>query len=137
MAIETRLDARFLHVRAFGDFSLGEAKRTLREMLEAATSHKARKVLFDGRDVVGDPETMERFYYGEFAAQLVASFADRERPYVPQFAYVLLEPVLDPQRFGERIARDRGMYVKCFNRLDEAIAWLSASPDTRPGPGQC
>jgi len=128
MFIETRPETAFLHVDASGEFSLEEAKRTFLEMLAAVAMHKARKVLIDGRKVVGEPKTMERFYYGEFAAQAVARSADRERPYVPQFAYVLHEPVLDPQRFGERVARNRGMYVKVFDHLEEALEWLGTSP---------
>ncbi len=127
MFIETRPEREFLRVDASGEFSLEEAKRTFLDLLAAVAKHKARKVLIDGRSVIGEPQTMERFYYGEFAAQAVARFADRERPYVPQFAYVLHEPMLDPQRFGERVARNRGMYVKMFDHLEDALKWLGTS----------
>jgi hypothetical protein len=38
-------------------------------MVDAVARYKAMKVLFDGRKITGNPETMERFYYGEFASQ--------------------------------------------------------------------
>jgi hypothetical protein len=45
-------------------------------MLEAVKIHKSQKVLIDGRKLIGKPETIERFYYGEFAAQSVAEFGE-------------------------------------------------------------
>ena len=105
MNIETCPELDFLRVNATGNFSLEEAKRTFLEMLEAVGRHKAEKVLFDGRRLTGEPNTMERFYYGEFAAQAVRRFADRGVSPGTLFAYVLEEPVLDPRRFGETVAR--------------------------------
>jgi hypothetical protein len=104
MLLEIRPESSLLSVGAKGEFLLKEAKRTFLEMLEAVALHKTKKVLFDGRKLTGKPGTMERFYYGEFAAQSVANFANRGVSLTTQFAYVLKEPVLDPRRFGETIA---------------------------------
>ena len=41
-----------------------------------------------------------------------------------QFAYVLKEPVLDPERFGKTVAVNRGMLVKTFDNLEDALGWL-------------
>jgi hypothetical protein len=60
-----------------GEFSLQEAERTFLEMLEAVARYKVEKVFFDGRELTGDPKTMERFLYGEFAAESVFKFRDR------------------------------------------------------------
>ncbi len=79
---------------------------------------------------MGDPALVERFYYGEFAAQAVERLRERAScDKNPQFAYVLHEPVLDPLRFGETVAANRGMFVKAFDNLDEAVAWLGLAPD--------
>ena len=125
MVLEMRPEMGRLNVTAKGNFSLKEAERTFVEMIQAVARHKVSKVLVDGREVVGDPETMERFYYGEFAARTVWDFAERkEIPLLPRFAYVLKEPVLDPKRFGETVAVNRGMRVKCFEEVGEAVEWL-------------
>ncbi len=118
-------ESDFLKVDAMGRFSLQEAKRTFVEMLEAVALHKAEKVLFDGRKLMGNPRAMERFFYGEFAAQTVASFAKRGVSHATQFAYVLIEPMLDPRKFGENVAVNRGMYVKTFDNLEDALGWLA------------
>ena len=117
-----------------GEFSLEEAKRTFLELLEAVARHQVKKVLFDGRKLTGDPGTLERFYYGKFAADAVLQFRDRGVSPATQFAYVLKEPVLDPQRFGETVAVNRGMLVKTFDNLDYALGWLGiASANKRDG----
>lgn len=126
--LRMRLDIQpvsgFLKVVATGDFSLEEAKRTFLQMLEAVVLHKGKKVLFDGRKLMGNPETMERFYYGQFAAQSVVEFAEKGVSPATPFAYVLGEPVLDPARFGETVAVNRGMTVKAFDNPEEALQWL-------------
>ncbi len=124
MKLEICSEPGFLTVRAVGEFSLEEAGRTFLEMLEEVVRHNVTKVLFDGRGIVGEPKTIERFYYGEFAARAVAAAAAR----FTQFAYVLQEPVLDPWRFGQIVAVNRGMFVKAFDNREDALEWLSESP---------
>jgi hypothetical protein len=135
MILETRAEPEFLHVEVAGNFSLEEAKRTFLETLEAVARHGAKKVLFDGCKLIGNPTTMERFYYGEFAANSVARFGDRGVSPATQFAYVLREPILDPRRFGESVAVNRGMFVKVFDNLEDALGWLRIAPAKKPDAG--
>lgn len=131
MKLEIHPEPGFLTVRAVGEFSLEEARRTFLEMLEAVARHNVRKVLFDGRGLVGEPRTMERLYYGKFTAQAVVAAAAR----LTQFAYVLEVPVLDPWRFGENVAVNRGMFVKAFDNQEDALEWLSVSPTNESDAG--
>jgi hypothetical protein len=135
MSLEIRPESGFLHVDVMGEFSLQEAKRTFLEMLEAVAQHQVEKVLLDGQRLKGDPTTMERFYYGEFAADAVRQFEDRGVSVATQFAYVLQEPQLDPQRFGETVAVNRGMFVKAFDNLEDALEWLGIAPANKPDAG--
>ncbi len=135
MLLEIHVEARLLNIVATGKFSLNEAKRTFLQMLEAVKLHKSEKVLFDGRKLIGNPTTMERFYYGEFAALSVAEFGKRGVSRATPFAYVLREPVLDPGRFGETVAVNRGMHVKVFDSLAEALRWLGIAPANKPDAG--
>jgi hypothetical protein len=50
----------------------------------------------------------------------------------PQFAYVISEPLRDPQRYGETVAVNRGMNVKTFETLEEAFVWLERPPANKP-----
>jgi hypothetical protein len=121
-------DGRVLNVSAAGEFSLDEAKRTFLEIIDSIRANGSEKVFFDGRDIIGNPLVIERFYYGEFVADVVENLRrSPEYDGVPQFAYVLSEPVLDPQRLGETVAVNRGVNVKVFDNVPDALQWLRAS----------
>jgi hypothetical protein len=135
MQLEIAADSGFLHVCAKGRFSLVDGKRTFLQMLEAVARHEIDKVLFDGRSLAGSPTIMERFYYGEFAAQAVADYTPRGVPRATRFAYVLVVPVRDPARFGETVAVNRGMLVKTFENPEDALGWLEIAPAGDASPG--
>ena len=132
---EIRPDSDLLRVSMTGKFSLEEAKRTFLETMEAVALHRTKRVLLDGRTLTGNPRTIERFYYGEFAAQTVAQYQSRGVSLATPFAYVLSEPVLDPERFGETVAVNRGMEVMAFDNLREALQWLSIPSANKPNAG--
>jgi len=131
MKLEIHPESGFLRTDVSGEFSLEEAKRTFLEILDAVTRYKVNKVLFDGRRIAGNPQPMERFYYGEFVAEAWRGVL----PQVPTFAYVLEHPVIDPERFGETVARNRGMIVKAFDDLEDALGWLGKSSANKPDAG--
>jgi hypothetical protein len=136
MILKIALESGFLRVSATGSFSLVEAKRTFIEMLEAVAQNKVEKVLFDGRGLAGKPETMERFFYGdEFVARTVWYFAELGVSRATKYAYVLRAPVIDPGRFGETVARNRGMDVMAFDNPEEALEWLGITPANKPDAG--
>jgi len=124
VTLEVDPERRFLCVVYSGTFSLAEAETTFHEILAAVVEHNLRKVLIDGRQVVGDPAPLERFFYGKYVADAVAKTINRTKVEVPRFAYVLQEPVLDPNRFGETVAVNRGMRVKVFSDVKQAEWWL-------------
>ena len=128
MSLQTRAESGVLHAEATGTFSLAEAKRTFLEMLEAVALNNVKRVLLDGRGLTGEPAPIERFYYGKFAAESVRKFADRGVPAGTLFAYVLVKPMLDRGRFGEVVAANRGMSVKTFDNLEEALRWIGIEP---------
>src|SRR5690349_7217486 len=103
MSLQMSTESGALHITATGTFSLAEATRTFVEMIGAARLRKVDRVLFDGRLVEGDPKTLERFFFGEFAARTVVE----QGLSCLHFAFVLNEPLLDPVRFGETVAINR------------------------------
>lgn len=125
-------ESGFLRVIAAGEFSLDEAERTYLNVIDAVAEHKSEKILFDGRELTGEPQVMERFYYGKFAAEKCQNILYSRGCRAPRFAYVLREPVLDPGRFGETVAINRGMIVKAFANLDGAHEWLGVAPASKP-----
>jgi hypothetical protein len=106
MLVKVTAEPRFIRVTSSGHFTSGEAEKTFLDVIAAVALHKADKVLLDGRKVKGEPTIIQRFYYSDFAARTVAEYAAESGNPAPRFAYVLKEPVLDPNRFGEKVARN-------------------------------
>lgn len=107
-----------------GPYSLSSAQTTFMSILEAIEQHQAAKALVDARLVTGTPKTFERYEYGTFVADAVHNFIVQKRAPVPKFVYVMQEPLLDRERFGESVAVNRGMWVRAFDNLVEAAVWL-------------
>ena len=130
MTVKTTPRGTVLHVSAKGSFTLDSAMQTFMEIVRAADMNKSERILFDGRDLAGEPTIIERFYYGEFAADAVMRPGEYRAPLKnPQFAYVLSPPILDPSRVGETVAANRGMNVRAFDNMVDAVAWLGFTSD--------
>ena len=130
MSIRGTPSGDFLYIRAEGEFSLDEATRTFGMALDMVMANDSRRVLFDGRSIVGEPTAVERYYYAAFASDAVNML--REIGWLvepPRFAYVLHEPVLDPLRLGQTVAKKRDMRVKAFDDLEDAVRWLHVAPE--------
>src|SRR5690349_20272190 len=137
MQSKARFAAGLLEVEVQGEFSIEEAKRSFLETLENVGRHGATKVLIDGRTLTGEPGVIERFIYGEFAAAETARASSKHKlSRTPRFAYVLKEPMLDPRRFGENVAANRGMIIKVFENREEAIEWLGTDFTGKPVKGK-
>ena len=121
MTIKTRAHGNMLYVVITGEFKLASAMSDFLEILRAIEKNRSTKVVIDGRQVSGEPMTIERFLYGEFVAEAAKRVGVEA---APVFAYVLHEPVLDPMRFGETVALNRGMNLKVFDDYDSAVEWL-------------
>src|SRR5262245_11889911 len=136
MILRISAESGLLRVTVTGGFSLEESQRTFLEILDDVAEHKTDKFILVARTLKGHPSVFQRFLYGEFAAHAVVRYVvERGAPRALQFAYVLHEPVLDPQRFGETVAVNRGMWVKVFDNLEDALRWLRLAPANKPDAG--
>jgi len=125
MALQTSCESGVLYVEVAGEFLLEEAEMTFVETIREAVRRQATKILIDGRTIEGEPEVIERFYFGEFAARTVLDYYFEKSSWrVPTFAFVLKEPTLHPKRFGETVMLNRGMQVKVFDKVEQARLWL-------------
>ena len=120
---------KLLHATIEGEFDLDFAKQHFLELISVLVQHRCEKILVDALDLVGDPLPVERFFYGAFVAEAVTQFKQRHmRDGLLPFAYVMVEPTLDPRRLGETSARNRGMNVRAFDNIDAALDWLELTP---------
>lgn len=107
-----------------GRFSVDSLKSVITGILDKCYEIKYSKVFVDVTGVTTIPSLMERFQFAEI-------YAETQRNYFLKFGYAIrlsmygLEPVIDPERFGEIVSHNRGaVLVKVTNDLTEAENWL-------------
>jgi len=110
-----------------GVFTLDEAEAVSLRFLQASAEHHLPNVLVDVRQVLGQPTVAERYAYSEFVAIEVLSLAAGGGP-VMRLAYVGYAPLMDPNRFGVMVARNRGVQVTVTEDVNEALQWLGVPP---------
>lgn len=121
-------EREFLYVRCSGDYSLAEAKAKFLHIMEAVVEHQQSKVLVDVRQIKGSPTTLERYLYATFVADNVIR-KDNGVWLAPRLVYLGQIPLIDPLRFGETVARNRGVDIKVYEtrEIKDALAWLGVA----------
>ena len=74
LRLNTSNASRFLRVTVAGTFSLLEAKRKFIEVLKAVARTRLGRCSSTAGENKGNPKTIERFYYGTFAAESLGEF---------------------------------------------------------------
>jgi hypothetical protein len=127
MSIRRELTLRATHVLvvATGIFEDSEAKLTIREAIEAAAKHNLFKILIDCRQLNGEPGIVQRFDLADSISRYYhqSRIQSPGKPFI-RLAVVGSEPLIDRDRFGEVVARNRGVPIKVTTSFDEALQWL-------------
>ena len=113
----------YLCVTVSGDFSLDEAKKMYTEILEILLDKKLLKLFFNVCKVKGKVTTMDRYDFGEWAALESIKYMGKGLVRIA-VAFYGIEPIIDPERFGELVARNRGLNIKVTTDKDEALQFL-------------
>ena len=121
MDLDINMEKEFLRVRVFGVFELRRANECFTRMLEAVAQHGAKKVFIDCRDLTGTLSTMDRYEHAVYAERELSRIGVSRST---RFGFVAKPPVLDNERFGQTVARNRGINVKSTDNMEEALQWL-------------
>ncbi|HEY0549504.1 MAG TPA: hypothetical protein VGF13_07860 [Verrucomicrobiae bacterium] len=107
-----------------GEISFDEAVRQVAEAISYARESAIRKLFVDTTLWTGfpSPDTMERYSMAE-------TFARAARSKVI-LAMVARPEMIDANRFGVTVARNRGLICNVFESKEEAIPWLT-NPDVK------
>ena len=126
MTLTVNLESRQHYLRATvsGAYSLRQAQDVFDETVRAAVAAGHSRVLIDASGVSGAPTQDERYILGLFVAAEQRILASRNPPIDVQLAIYGRQPLIDPNRFGETVAVNRGAKVKVSERLEEALTWL-------------
>lgn len=116
----------YLFVKVTGHYMLFEVKQMYTNVLEILLEKKLSKVLFDVEDVKGDITTLERFLLAEYAAYEALDFKTKGLQKLAIAFYGKIPPI-DPYRFGEIVAKARGLNIKVTTDYNEAIKFLEVN----------
>jgi hypothetical protein len=120
--IDVIVENEYVCLRCTGVCSLADVKKLYSKAVDAAMEHKRPRVLIDVDGITGDLRAMERYESSVFLAR---DILQRALGKITKIAVCGKEPPLDPQRFGETVAKNRGVNAKAFTNCDEAIEWIN------------
>ena len=99
-----------------GEFSQAAGKQCIDAMVEACRRLQIPKALLDCRKMTGKIQILEGF--------MVAHYGGKMRGFLTKTALVGREDQMFPDNFVENVAVNRGVNLKIFTDIEEAIAWL-------------
>lgn len=121
--VETRIEKDYLFFRFYGEFSINEASRVFKFIIDTAVENRKTRILVDVFDLRGNITVIERFQMSEYLAQYARENALGK---INKVAFAGSEPLVDRGRFGETVAVNRGLRTKIFIDLKEAVDWVKA-----------
>ena len=122
MGIQFEVDVRpdYVYLSCTGLFSNDALLDVYEKGITIAEDKDLMAILLDIRGLGGAPmSTIQRFDHGEAVPRIQLEHSSR-------ICLVMVgdEPMIDPERFGETVAVNRGATGKVFTDIDEAVTWL-------------
>ena len=114
----------YLLIIVSGEYGSPPIPEVIDRVLDHCKEHKPSKVLVDIRPMTGNIPAMDRFYFGEvFSGRF---YEEKKRGNIShiRFAFIGHYPIVDPNKFGETVAVNRGMTLKVTTDLKEALDWI-------------
>lgn len=122
--VRSELNEGYLHVFLEGDYESNLSMKAIQDVMNACVKHQSDKVLVDVRNLGGNMTAMDRFNIAQdFTAKYFKEKKAGRISHV-RFAYLGNYPLIDPNRFGETVAVNRGLTMKASTELKGALDWL-------------
>ena len=99
-----------------GKFSVQAARQTIDQIVQAIPENRLRAVLLDCRNLTGRLSIMDRYQTAIYGQHMIGR--------VSKLALVRPREMIGADRFMETVAVNRGIYLRLFEDIGEAIAWL-------------
>jgi hypothetical protein len=119
--INISVESSHMVVTADGVYEQSVVLEKFRQAFDAGKREKVSKLLIDFRLVIGDASVMERFEVGLLLAKLING---QTATPLTRIAILGNKSFVDPQRFVEIVAINRGAQVKVTTDVFEAVEWL-------------
>lgn len=114
------IQADYVVSRCGGTYGREAFRRFLREAVAACARENRKRLLLDVREVSGYLSTMDRY---DLALDLVNELGKAALPTL-RVVFAVAPSMIDPERFGEKVARNRGANVRVTVDREEGLAWL-------------
>ena len=113
----------YLYVSMHGELDVDSAQNALRNLLGIAARERQARILIDCTRLKGQWAPDERYAFGSFLAaevqRLIGQF-----PEAPRIAIHAVAPLMDPNRYTQTVATNRGAQVRSSDSLLELVSWL-------------
>ena len=110
-------ETRFVRVQLTGAWNVDDYPGVIDAIIEECETRRQNLLLIDFLELGWDRvSTFDRFRMGTGAVTLAWK--------VSRLAALARPDQIDPERFGERVARNRGLNVRLFTDPQEAERWL-------------
>ena len=118
--LQVELKPTYVHLHCRGAFRSDALLEVWESALRVAIDDGRKAVLIDLRDLEGAPlTTIERYEQGVRVAEV------QQRVGLGiLIAVVGHESLVDPERFGETVSKNRGGFGAVFTDIDEAVNWI-------------
>ena len=113
----------YLYVTASGALDVASAESAIAEMLGMAARAHQPRILLDCSRLAGDWGPDERYTVGSFIAAEMERRA-HQFPERPRLAIYAVAPLMDPNRYTQTVATNRGALVRTSDSLQELLSWL-------------
>jgi hypothetical protein len=120
---ETEPRRGYLYVTVTGQLDVAGAQAALAEMFGLAARAHLSRILLDCSRVAGEWGPDERYTVGSFIAAEMERRAS-QFPQRPRLAIYAVAPLMDPNRYTQTVATNRGALVRSSDSLQELLSWL-------------
>ena len=118
----------YLYASVTGELTVASAQDALRDLFSAAARQGEARMLIDVSRLHAEWGPQQRYEVGAFIAAQVER-SGSHFPEDPRIAIYAVAPLMDPNRFTQRVAVNRGAQVRASDSMHELLSWLSARQD--------
>lgn len=135
MGINLRMEPRtaYLYAEVSGTFERESAQDVSAKILDACSQHGLSKVLVDLRTLSGSLTVIDRWDYSEFMAAEIHNRLNSGKLEKKVYLAYLGDELIDPQKFGQIVATNRGINVKATTDVKDAFRWLGVEMENDVG----
>jgi hypothetical protein len=138
MEIGVEIKDSYIYVKISGPISLDASGWKKIESVRIDVEHTIKKtginrLLFDCQDLSGKISTLDRFLVALFFVKENMKFISIQGPLL-KIAFVVNKSMIDAERFGEKVAHNRGLHGLVTDNIQEALNWLDLAAPSKHKP---